>query len=108
MIRLTRTATRQVEDSVEHYAGLGRDAAIRGLQQAVRDALGRIEAAPEHGLSHPRPYPAVAAWGYRWVKLHRYWFGYAADGEDLVVTNVLYDASDLPGRVAGTGEDPPS
>ncbi len=108
MIRLTRTATRQVEALIEHYARLERDGAIRNLQRAVRDALALIEADPGRGSLHPRLYPAIAPWGYRWVKVHRYWFGYSTAAEnDLVVTNVLYDTVDLPGRVAEIGEVPP-
>ena len=103
MVRLTRTATRQVEALIEHYVRLERDGAIRNLQRAVRDALALIEADPNRGSSHPRPYPMVASWGYRWVKMHRYWFGYSTADDDLVVTNVLYDAVDLPGRVAEMG-----
>lgn len=69
------------------------------------EALDRIEADPAAGRPHPRPYPGVARWGYRWIKVHRYWFGYAVAPDGPVLTNVIHDAADLPGRVEEMDED---
>lgn len=99
MIRQTRAAAAQVEALFEHYLARDRDGAARSLLRAVGEALDRIEADPTAGQSHPGPYPGVARWGYRWIKMHRYWFGYAAAPDGPVLTNVIYDAADLPGRV---------
>lgn len=104
MIRQTRAAAAQIEDLFEHYLARDRDGAARNLLRAVGEALDRIEAAPMTGLPHPGPYPGMARWGYRWIKVHRYWFGYAATADGPVLTNVIYDAADLPGRVAAMDE----
>jgi plasmid stabilization system protein ParE len=99
VIRQTRAATAQVEALFEHYIARDRDGAARNLLRAVCEALDQIEADPTVGRSHPGPYPAVARWSYRWIKVHRYWFGYAVASDGPVLTNVIYDAADLPGRV---------
>ena len=39
-------------------------------------ALARIAADPRFWLTHPRPYPELARYGFRWIKLHRYWFAW--------------------------------
>ena len=104
MIRQTRAAAAQVEALFEHYLARDRDEAARNLLRAVGEALDRIEAEPQAGLPHPRPYPGMARWGYRWIKVGRYWFGYAVAADGPVLTNVLYEAADLPGRVAEADE----
>jgi len=107
VIRQTRTAAAQVEALFEHYLIRDRDEAARNLLRAVGEALDRIEADPTTGRPHPRPYPGMARWGYRWIKVHRYWFGYAVTADYPVLTNVIYDAADLPGRVAEADEEIP-
>ena len=104
MIRQTRAVAAQVEALFEHYLARDRDGAARNLLRAVSEALDRIEADPAAGRSHPGPYPGVARWGYRWIKVHRYWFGYAVAADGPVLTNVIYGAADLPGRVAEMDE----
>jgi hypothetical protein len=52
-----------------------RPAAARRLIETYDEAVRQIEASPHNGLTHPRPYPALAAYGFRWIKIHRYWFG---------------------------------
>lgn len=104
MIRQTRAAAAQVEALFEHYLVLDRDGAARNLLRAVDEALDRIEADPPAGLPHPRPYPGMVRWGYRWIKVGRYWFGYASTVDGPVLTNVLYDAANLPGRIATMDE----
>ena len=104
MIRQTRAAAAQVEALFEHYLARDRDGAARNLLRAVGEALDRIEADPAAGRLHPGPYPGVARWGYRWIKVHRYWFGYAVIPGGPVLTNVIYGAADLPGRVAAMDE----
>ena len=49
----------------------------------------------------------MARWGFRWIKVHRYWFGYAVTPDCPVLTNVLYDAADLPDRVEIADEELP-
>ncbi len=105
MIRQTRAAAAQIEALLEHFLTRDRDAATRNLLRAVREALDRIEADPAVGRPHPGPYPGVARWGYRWIRVRRYWFGYAMAPDGPVLTNVIYDAADLPGWVEAMGDD---
>jgi plasmid stabilization system protein ParE len=108
VIRQTRAAAAQVEALFEHYLARDRDGAARNLLRAVGEALDRIEADPLAGLPHPRPYPGMARWGYRWIKAGRYWFGHAVAADGVpVLTNVLYDAADLPERVEEADETIP-
>jgi len=108
VIRQTRAAVAQVEALFEHFVIRNRDGAARNLLRAVSEALDRIEANPATGRLHPGPYPAVARWGYRWIKVRRYWFGYAVTSDGPVLTNVIYEAADLPGRVEEIGKDIPA
>lgn len=63
--------------------------AYRNLIAAIREAKAQIEANPHQGLPHPKPYPGVARWGFLWIKMHRYWFGWSMSRGYPVVTNVL-------------------
>ena len=76
-----------------------RPEAARRLIEAYDDALRQIEAGPRRWLTHPRPYPALADYGFRWIKVHRYWFGYAP-GEPAVITNIFDEAGDIPGQIS--------
>jgi hypothetical protein len=74
------------------------DAAGR-LIETYDEAVLRIEAGPRAWLTHPRPYPALAVYGFRWIKVHRYWFGYAP-GAPPVITNIFDEASDMPRQIS--------
>ena len=108
MIRQTRAAAAQVEALFEHYLARDRDGAARNLLRALSEALDRIEADPTAGRPHPGPYPGVTRWGYRWIKVRRYWFGYAVAPDGPVLTNVIYDTADLPDRVEEMDEETPA
>lgn len=105
MIRQTRAAAAQIEALSEHFLARDRDGAARNLLRAVSEALDQIETAPAAGRPHPEPYPGVARWGYRWIRVRRYWFGYAVAPDGPVLTNVIYDAADLPGRMEAMYDD---
>jgi plasmid stabilization system protein ParE len=77
VIRQTRATAAQVEALLDYHLARSRNEAARNLLRAVGEALDRIEADPSAGRPHLRPYAAIARWGYRWIKVHRYWFGYA-------------------------------
>ena len=53
---------------------------IRGTRDVTADTairLGRyFRTDPRFWLTHPRPYPELARYGFRWIKLHRYWFAW--------------------------------
>ncbi len=67
--------------------------------EAYRRAVDLIEAGPKAFLTHPRPYPDLAGYGFRWIKVHRYWFGYVP-GDDPVIANILDETSDIPRHVS--------
>jgi hypothetical protein len=50
--------------------------AARRLIETYDAALKRIAADPRSRMTHPRPYPSLARYGFRWIKVHRYWFAY--------------------------------
>jgi plasmid stabilization system protein ParE len=72
MVRQTRAARLQVEALLDSYIEKQRYDAAQKLLDAVAAAGRMIEADPDGGLPHPRPYPSIARWGYRWIKVHRY------------------------------------
>ena len=76
-----------------------RPAAARKLNEAYLTAIAQIAAGPKSSLSHPGPYPNLATFGCRWIKVHRYWFAYVP-GPDPVVTNILDEVADIPGRAS--------
>jgi len=61
--------------------------------------LEQIASGPRFWLTHPRPYPDIARYGFRWVKIHRYWFAYQP-GSSPVITNIFDESGDIPGQVS--------
>jgi hypothetical protein len=57
--------------------------------------LARIAVEPGSWLTHPRPYPELARYGFRWAKLHRNWFAWYP-GPPPVITNIFDQAGDIP------------
>jgi hypothetical protein len=62
-------------------------------------AVKAIAGAPQTWLSHPRPYPELESYGFRWIKIHRYWFGYLP-GEAPIITNIVDEVADIPVHVS--------
>jgi len=62
-------------------------------------AIEQIEAGPKSWFTCPRPYPDLARYGFRWIKVHRYWFGYVS-AADPIITNILDEVADIPSRVS--------
>jgi hypothetical protein len=88
---------------VTHYLSAmphrpARPDAARKLVDSYDEAVRRIEASPR-GLTHPRPYPSLAGYGFRWIKVHRYWFGYSP-ASPPVITNIFDETSDIPSRMS--------
>ncbi len=73
--------------------------AARRLIETYDVAVKQIAAGPRSWLTHPRPYPDLARYGFRWIKVHRYWFGYLPAAIP-VITNIFDEASDIPAQVA--------
>jgi hypothetical protein len=67
---------------------------------SIRSA--RIAADPPSWLTHPRPYPDLARYGFRWIKLHRHWFAWTP-GPPPVITNIFDEVGDIPRWVSDGG-----
>jgi hypothetical protein len=64
------------------------------------EAADLIEADPTGGVAHPKPYPGMAKWGFHWIKVHRYWFGWSTARGYPLVTNIFFETSRMWARVA--------
>ena|SRR5579859_930751 len=94
----TLHAERQLREFRVFYLEKERYDAYRNLLDAVREAKRQIEADPECGTPYPKPYPRMADWGYLWIKVHHYWFGWSMRRGFPVITNIFYVTADMPGR----------
>jgi len=97
VIELGAEAARQVRDLRAFYESKGRTEAVRNLIAAVIRAAERIEHTPGIGLPAPRPYPALARDGLRWIKEGRYRIAYTMTVRPIIVA-VFFEMADLPGR----------
>jgi plasmid stabilization system protein ParE len=97
VVELGAEAAQQVRELAEHFEARGRPEAAFNLFAAVRQAKARIEREPLGGLPAPRPYPALAREGERWVKEGRYWLSYSLAVPPIILA-VFYDQADLPRR----------
>lgn len=80
-VLITKTARAQYLDMVRRYLQPmphrpPRPEAAMRLVETYDAALAHTEAGPSRCLTHPRPYPDLARYGFRWIKLHRYWFAW--------------------------------
>jgi plasmid stabilization system protein ParE len=73
--------------------------AARRLIETYDVAVQQIAAGPRSWMTHPRPYPGLARYGFRWIKAHRYWFAYQA-GPSPVITNIFDEAGDIPRQIS--------
>jgi hypothetical protein len=106
-VLITNAASRQYRGMVSRYLQPmphrpARPDAARRLIETYDEAVRQIEAVPRNWLTHPRPYPQLAEYGFRWIKIHRYWFGYAPYPTP-VITNVFDEAADMPRRISADG-----
>jgi hypothetical protein len=102
-VRITATARVQYLGVLRPYLRAtprrgARPAAVRKLIEAYAAAVEHIAAGPRTWFHFPRPYPDVARYDFRWIKVHRYWFAYVPDA-DPIITNILDEVSDIPANV---------
>ena len=105
MIKQTHSASRQFNELLDKYIEKEWDQAIRNLVAAYRNAAAQIEADPTCGKSHPRPYPQLSRYGFRWIESHIYWVGYSTAKGYPVITNFFNNTHDIPGRIADEDEE---
>ena len=93
MIHQTLSAKSQVDDLLDYYLETERYEAYEYLLESIETAATRIEADPSGGVAYPPPYPGMRRWNFRWIKVHRYWFGWSMARGFPVVTNVFFETS---------------
>jgi plasmid stabilization system protein ParE len=98
VVSLSPEAETQPDGLLTHFERPNRTAATENLLAALGRARARISRAPNAGLPAPRPYPAFARLGFRWVKEGRYWVAYTNDKSPIIV-GVYHEAADIPNRV---------
>jgi plasmid stabilization system protein ParE len=108
-VRITATAQAQYLGTVRRYLTStarrpARPQAARRLIDAYQSAIEAIADGPVVFFPHPRPYPELGRYGFRWIKVHRYWFGYLP-GAEPIITNILDEVADIPTHVS-TDLDP--
>lgn len=108
-VRITATARAQYLGTVRRYLTAtpqrpARPQAARRLIETYQVAIKVIENGPQTWFPHPRPYPDLGSYGFRRIRIHRYWFGYLP-GEHPTITNILDEVADIPTHVS-TDHDP--
>ena len=98
MIRLSAAAEADLAALTEHYAALGRGQAIERLAVAVETASERMEKGIGLIYDAPRPYPALADVGLRWINEGSYWIAFETVQSELFVACIFYAGIDIPGR----------
>jgi plasmid stabilization system protein ParE len=96
MAILSNKASRQLNTLIKYYLSKGRlEAAIR-LQSAVSEALARADSEHFRTRAFPANYEKLASRGYRWFKVHRYWFAMKATSSGNVIATVFYESANIP------------
>jgi plasmid stabilization system protein ParE len=98
MIALSPEAEAQLDALIAHYEALGRVNASLNLLNVLERARKRNSESPQAGLAAPRPYPALAAAGRRWIIEGPYWISYSQTTPP-VISGVFYAMSDIPNRL---------
>jgi hypothetical protein len=99
MVLITAVAQAQLEALEAHYQKLGRDLAIIRMTEAVAMAAARINEGAGPFLPAPRPYPELAAYGWRWLKEARYWIAFTPIPDGQAITGIFFETSDIPRRI---------
>jgi hypothetical protein len=103
-VRITGTARAQYLGTIRRYLRAtprhsARPAAARKLIEAYALAIEQIAVGPKTWFPCPRPHPDLARYGFRWIKVHRYWFSYVS-AADPIITNILDEVGDIPSQVS--------
>lgn len=103
-VLITATARTQYLGTIRRYLTASprkpaRPQAAHRLIEAYEAAVAAIAAEPASWFGHPRPYPDLVLYGFRWIKVHRYWFGYLPVANPII-TNILDEVADMPTHVS--------
>jgi hypothetical protein len=85
VISLSPEAETQLDGLLTHFERLNRIAAAENLLAVLERASVRILRAGSAGLPAPRPYPALARHGFRWMKEGRHWLAFLNHGSPIIV-----------------------
>jgi len=107
MIHQTLSAKAQLDALLDYFLEKERYEAYERLLESIEQAAAKIEAAPSGGGLYPSTYSGVSRWNFRWIKVHRYWFGWSMARGFPVVTNVFYETSAMwkSGRIKADAGD---
>ncbi len=98
MIRLSAAAEAALDALVAHFARLGRDRAVERLLECLQTACARYEQGAQTDDA-PRPYPALAGLGFRWISEGRYWIAFDMTQDGPIVAGIFHAAADIPNRL---------
>lgn len=98
MISLSPEAEAQIDALIVRYEVLGRIEASINPLNALERAKVRISETPAMGLPAPRPYPALAKAGRRWIIEGHYWIAYSLT-KPSIISGVFYATADIPNRL---------
>ena len=98
MIALSPEAEAQPDALIAHYEARGRLEASINLLDALERAKTRISEKPDAVLPAPRPYPALAKAGRRWIIEGAYWICYSVTTPP-VISGVFTAMADIPNRL---------
>ena len=98
MIAISPEAETRLDALIAHHESLGRIEASINLLNSLERARLRISQNPETGLTSPRPCPALAKAGRRWIIDGNYWISYGLTTPP-VISDVFYAMADIPNRL---------
>lgn len=97
-VRVAASAQVDIDALETYYAERGREAAVKNLIVAVERAASMIQSSSQISLSAPGPYPDLSNLGAHWLHVGRYWISYIPELDGYVITNVIFDAANIPSR----------
>ncbi len=102
MAFLSIRADFQSERLARHFAARNRIEAVYRLQRAVSEALVKADNEALRTRAYPSVYRELADLGFRWFKIHRYWFAIVVTPHGNVIAHILDAHSNIPARLRGT------
>jgi plasmid stabilization system protein ParE len=99
VIALSAEAEYQLDDLLAHYEWLDRIEAAQKLMLVLEQASIRILGSPHSGALAPGPYPVLAKYGLRWIKVGPYWIAYEVATRATII-GVFYETADIPNRLS--------
>ncbi|MGB8843469.1 MAG: hypothetical protein WCC64_20630 [Aliidongia sp.] len=100
MLFQTVTCQKQINSFLDFYEDHERTRAAELFVLSIKKSFRLIETGPTKWREYPSTYKSLKVFGFRWIFEHRYWFGYQ-EADVRIVTNVLFDTSDIPNLIAG-------